>query len=177
MARPLPAPIRTRMSYGPRDEAVYPSDDDTALGEALLQRVEQSCVDGKLPRPVVLAFRGEVLERFDLPPVARSGADVHRFIGAVAGQEGVECVAVAGTLGLRRGGKDSGPGLVVFLEWPDNRWWSAVRPVPRRELDEAMPSVRRHADEGYPRPGGLGGWWSRSRFEGLKLRPVQQTVH
>jgi hypothetical protein len=59
--------------------------------------------------------------------------------------------------------------LVVYLEWPDNRWWTAWQAL---DADGAPvgdePQVRR-AVEGYPRPGGMGGWFARARREGLRL--------
>lgn len=162
--------IRTRVAYGPRTPERFPSGDD-ALGEALYRIVEDVLRDqAKLPRPCILAIREELIERYDLPGVVQSGGSVHAFTSAVAGQHGVEAVAIVGVLGVRFGGtKERVPGLCAFLEWPDGRWWSALRVVRDRKLHEEMPVSVRTADEGYPRPGGLGGWFSRARFQGLTL--------
>ena len=116
-------------------------------------------------------IRDELVERYDLPGIVQSGGDVHAFTAAVAGQAGVEVVAIVGVLGVARGrDRERLPGLCVFVEWPDGRWWNALRIVRDASLHEEMPVMIRTADEGYPRPGGLGGWWSRSRFQGLSLR-------
>jgi len=162
--------VRTRVAYGPRDAERFPAGLD-ALGESLYALVEGVLLDkGKLPRPCILGIRGELVERYDLPGVVQSGGDVHAFTAAVAGQSGVEVVGVLGVLGVRLGGaKQRVPGLCVFLEWPDGRWYSALRVLRDKALVDELPVLIRTADEGYPRPGGLGGWWSRARFQGLSL--------
>ena len=167
---PRSVTVRTRVAYGPRDPERLPFEDE-ALGAALYELVEKVVREqGKLPRPCILGLREELVERYDLPGVVQSGGDVHAFTSAVAGQSGVDAVAIAGVLGVRLGGaRERVPALVTFVEWPDGRWWSALRVVRDRRLAEDLPVLVRRADEGYPRPGGMGGWWSRSRFQGLSL--------
>jgi hypothetical protein len=168
---PKSVTVRTRVAYGPRDPERFPSEMD-ALGRSLYQLIEGVVREqGKLPRPCILGIRDELVERYDLPGIVQSGGDVHAFTAAVAGQAGVEVVAIVGVLGVARGrDRERLPGLCVFVEWPDGRWWNALRIVRDARLHEEMPVMIRTADEGYPRPGGLGGWWSRSRFQGLSLR-------
>jgi hypothetical protein len=163
--------VRTRISIGPRDPQRFPGEDDD-LGRSLLALVEGAIEEqGKLPRPSLLAFRPEQVEQYDLRPVVKSDADVHRFISAVAGQPGIEAVSLLGVLGVRFGRAPMPtPAVVAFVEWPDCRWWSAVRPLEERALREDWPALLRSAVEGYPRPGGMGGWFSRARREQLQLR-------
>lgn len=163
--------IRTRVSIGPRDLERFPLEDD-ALGASLMAMVEGVITDkGALPRPAVLALRPEQIEQYDLKALLESEADIHRFVSAVAGQPGVDAVALLGVVGVRFGrARARTPAAVVFLEWPDCRWWSAVRPLEDRALRDDWPAIQRSAVEGYPRPGGMGAWFSRARRERLQLR-------
>ncbi len=181
--RPSPFPVRMRVGSSLRDPDRYPHDDD-ALGRALLVRAVELLQRGT-PRPTVLAFSQDHLWWYDLVPAIRQGADVGRLIAAVAGQDDVDCLGVVGVLNVRVGGTRSFPGCVVFLEWPDGRWWSVMLPLRKRadgrlERQPGAEPMERAAIEGWPRPGGLGGWWTRHRVEGLKLRvhrTNEQQVH
>lgn len=155
---------------GPRSFTRFPVEEE-AIGPSVLALVEEAAAKGP-PRPAVLGLGPEHVEQYDLLPLLRAKADVHRFVAAVAGQEGLEAVGLVGTLGVRFGGRRNKPqaALVVFFEWSDGRWWSAVRPLHERKLRDDWPALIRTAEEGHPRPGGLGGWWSRARFEGLRLQ-------
>ncbi|MCP4808630.1 MAG: hypothetical protein GY913_08390 [Proteobacteria bacterium] len=168
--------IRTRHAFGPRDLSRFPSDDD-ALGRSLLSIVEGAAVDGKLPRPSILGFRADGVERYDIPPIVEQGGNVHAFAAAVAGQPGMETVCIAGTVGIRRGRGEPVPALAVFLEWEDGRWWSALRMLKERQLVDELGPVIRQAEDGDPKPRGIGGWWARSRFQGLKLQVHAPVVH
>ena len=89
----------------------------------------------------------------------------------MAGQSGVECVAMLGAFRFRGRGPLNGQWVAsVFIEWPDNRWWTAWQPIgPSRELVGLEPQIRT-AWDGSPRPNGVGGWFARARREGLRLR-------
>jgi len=122
-------------------------------------------------RPTGFGFSEEVVEHYDLLPVIRDGHDVHGFVSAIAGQPGMDLVGLAGVLGVRMGRMPKpSPALVVFLEWGDGRWWNALRLLDGREMREDWPSRVRRAEDGWPRPNGLGGWWTRSRVQNLRLR-------
>jgi hypothetical protein len=172
-----PFPIKMRIGGAERDPERYPLDDD-ALGRALLGRVEVVLAKG-IPRPTVLAFTADQVWWYDLGPAVKMKADIHRLIAAIAGQDEIDCVAVVGVLKVRVSRGKHFPGAVAFLEWPDGRWWSSMQPlrsVGQRKLEPVPQAevIERNAVDGWPRPGGLGGWWSRARREGLKLR-VQRT--
>ena len=163
--------VRTRLSIGPRDPERFPAGDDP-LGRSLLSLVEGVIRDKqKMPRPAVLALRAEQVEQYDLKALLETKSDLHRFTSAVAGQPGVEAVALLGVVGVRYNRAAKGvPSVLVFLEWPDCRWWSAVRPLEERALRDDWPAMIRSAEEGYPRPNGMGAWFSRARREQLQLR-------
>ena len=106
------------------------------------------------------------------------------MLAAFAGQEGLDCVALVGVLQVRMEGmQQPGQALSTFIEWPDNRWWAAWQFIdPKRSLLGEGPVVRR-AEDGWPRPGGVGGWFAMARRTGARLvvepQPggPQETVH
>ncbi|MED5373140.1 MAG: hypothetical protein VX899_19130 [Myxococcota bacterium] len=177
----MPFTLRTRINAGPRDFTRFPSEGEP-LGQSLLSLVSDRVQDGKLPRPAALVLRPQEVLQIDLLPVQRSTADTHRFLAACTRLEpDVEAIALVGVLGLRLSprAEKSVPALVVFVEWPDCRWWSAQRILREQQLVPELPARLRSAEEGWPRPGGLGGWWSRGRVEQLALnvRRNTPTVH
>jgi hypothetical protein len=78
-----------------------------------------------------------------------------------------------------------GPVALVFLEWPDCRWWSWSSRLgdDRRPLPAGERYTR--AVSGDPMPDGLGRWWSLGRRTGARVRfgppvmpgPADDTVH
>lgn len=158
------------MHTGPRDRAHLPDDDD-ALGQAIFGKVLEAAGKG-LPRPAVLVLDDAQVRQYDAVPLLRQpAADQGRMLAAVAGQPDASCAAFAGTLTVRTGpSAQPARALVVYLEWPDNRWWTAWQLLDGdgRPVGEA-PRIRRAVD-GAPRPGGMGGWFARVRREGLRLR-------
>jgi len=164
-----PAHLRLRAFVGPRDLEKFPRE-DLALGQALFGMVRDSLKKG-LPRPVMLVFRDDQVDRFELaeamkqPKVKRD-----RLFGAMASMKGVECMALLGVLRLRVAGPAPAPhSAVAYVEWPDNRWWTAWVPLGRDGKPvKADPEVRT-AEEGSPRPAGVGGWFSMARRAGLQL--------
>ena len=123
-----------------------------------------------MPPPAALVLRGELVELVDLRPILASGLSVHRFLAALAGQPAVEALALLAVVDLREGGRPLGHTGVVFIEWPDNRWWHGYHLLSGafKPLDD-VPMVTRRATDGLPRPEGLGGWFSRARFQRLRL--------
>lgn len=161
---------RLRGHSGPRDLDVFPTN-DARLGRALFSKVAAALEKGR-PAPVAFVLHRERVDRFSLGGVANtSAATQKRVLAAMAGQEGVECVAVLGAFRFRGSGPMNGQWVAsVFIEWPDNRWWTGWQPIaPNRSLVGEGPQVR-YAADGSPRPGGVGGWFALSRRLGLKLR-------
>jgi hypothetical protein len=162
------AEIRVRVGARERRFDEFPRDDD-ALGERLAEMVRGTLVRG-VPPPAIVVLRPERVELLDLRVILDAGLSVHRFIAAAAGQEGVEAIALLAVVDLHEAGRAIGHTGLVFLEWPDNRWWQGYHLLGHtfKPLDD-MPLVQRRAVDGLARPAGLGGWFSRARFERLSL--------
>jgi hypothetical protein len=161
---------KVRIHSGVRDMDRFPVSDD-ALVEQLTARVFEALERGR-PRPALLALFADRVMQYDLPSlIAPEGSLTSPMIAAVAGQPGIECLALVGTLRMRRKKKVEGmQALAVFIEWPDSRWamsWRAFDGERTPLMDEAS---LRCAVDGWPRPAGLGGWFSRARRQGLRLR-------
>ena len=170
-----PFPSRIRVSVGTRNPELFPREDGE-LGEALYKRLEEAVERGKLPRPTALALHLDQITQYDILPILRSGGDVHRFLSAVSGQEGVELVAMVGLVRMGTPKAAKRPlAAMCFLEWPDSRWWWALRLLEERHFREDWPVVIRQAQEGDPRPGGVGGWFSRGRRERLRLNAEMES--
>jgi len=162
--------LRLQGQGAPRDMTVFPADDDL-LGMSLFSQVTLALERG-IPRPATFVFFEERMDRFSMSGLADLSARArNRIIAGMAGQDDVECVAMLGAFRFRGKGPLNGQWVAsVFLEWPDNRWWTAWQPIgPKRGLVGDGPQVR-NALDGSPRPGGVGGWFALSRRAGLKLR-------
>lgn len=168
----MPPRFQLRIQTGPRDPDRLPLDEER-LGMALFGRVTEALPRGA-PRPALLLLRDAEVQQLDVVPLLQAPLEHReRLLAAAVGQEGVRCAALAGALSLRRrvGGKVVGQrAVVVFLEYPDNRWWTAWQGVDEQRALVGDGPVLRRAVEGSPRPGGVGGWFARARREGLKLR-------
>lgn len=172
--------LQLRIATLPR--AAFPRDDD-ALGNALLDELFARLARGPAA-PSLLVFEADRVLAVDVREALRSlrhPALVHRFVATFAGMPGVEAVGAVGP--MRRGVPAAPPAAPTkgvplggaFLEWPDGRWWGGWRPLDDdgRPMATDSDDIQRAVD-GAPRPAGLGGWFSRARFEGLcaHLRPV-----
>ncbi len=166
--------IRLRIRVGPRDPQRFPREDD-ALGQALESMVDHALQQG-VPPPALLAFREDKVELIDLVPIIKAGERLDYFIAGVAGRQNTEALAFIGVLSLLHTGRPRGKAGVVFIEWPDNRWWHTFRPLDADMSPlQGVPRIVHRAVDGMPRPGGLGGWFSRSRYLRIKiqLRPIE----
>jgi len=164
------AGLKLRGFVGKRDTAAYPVDDD-ALGQALFERLTNALEKG-MPAPAIFVFYSGQIDRYSMVPLLQASRPIrHRYISAMAGGDQVECVALLGALRVRRQGVDGNHmALSVFIEWPDNRWWSGWQPLDQdRKLVGEGPTVRTALD-GSPRPSGVGGWFAFARRTGVQLR-------
>lgn len=172
----MPPAFRIRVSVTARDPTRFPFEDDDALGGRLYDLVCRAVVDPnrgppRLVRPAMLTLQDDQIDQYDLAPFTRSDAHHrHRLLAAIAGQEDVRAVAVVGVLPVRLGRMPHPmPAASVFVEWPDNRWWLAWQFVdPREGLVGEHPVIRRAVD-GWPKPGGIGGWFATARRLNLRL--------
>jgi len=118
------------------------------------------------PRPSLLVLWPEKIEQIDLHAIEAHDRPA-QLLAALAGRPDAACAAVAGVMALLRGRAAPVPAAAIYIEWPDNRWWSAFCPLVAEGAPGA-PLIRRAVD-GAPRPGGVGGWFARARREGLRL--------
>lgn len=168
--------VRLRSRRGVRDPYRFPVGDD-ALGRALFSTVLASAARGPMAPAMVTLWEREVAW-FDLSAVLSQPPPLReRMVAALACQPDAREAALVGVLNLRFGRQGPPtPCAVVYLEWPDNRWWTAWQPVDAQygPMTEA-PTIRRAVD-GCPRPGGVGGWFSLCRRLGLRLtlRPIER---
>jgi hypothetical protein len=165
-----PAGHRLQGYSSPRDLERFPVDDE-GLGRGLFSSVVRALVRGR-PAPAVFVLYEDRIDRFPMAPLSeQSPAAQRRLFASMAGQNGVQCMAVVGAFRFRGDGPLNGQLVAsVFVEWPDNRWWTAWQPIgPDLALIGTEPQIR-CAVEGSPRPGGVGGWFALARRHGLKLR-------
>jgi len=168
--------VRLRGKSSRRDPVRFPFDDEL-LGASLFGQVRVALERG-MPGPASFVFFGAHVDRFTLTGLGKATAgERQRLLAAMAGQDSVECMAILGAFRFRGQGALNGQWVAsVFIEWPDNRWWTAWQPIsPTRDLIGIEPQIRSAVD-GSPRPTGVGGWFARSRREGLKLRVQRDTA-
>lgn len=170
--------FRMRVQVARRDLDRFPRDDDS-LGENLFGLLDSALQAGRVPRPAMMVFREDQVDHFDiLPALQTSRQHGHRLLSALVGQDQVEGAALVGVLVVRQNRPDAPPmrAAVCFAEWPDNRWWNAWQPLDQQNRPVGEAPVVRRAIDGFPKPGGLGGWFAAARRHRLKLRmqPVGQ---
>lgn len=155
---------------GPDPGLPVPSDDAGVdqLGAALFVRLAAAVARSRAG-PAALAFFEDGVQQVDLgPAIERGAAVVQQLLAATAGQPACLCVAQLAVLHARRPGRPAQTFATVFLELPDNRWW--MRWAPADQAAAASAQRTRAATEGWPKPNGLGGWFSLSRRAGLRLQ-------
>ena len=161
--------VRLHVRQRARDPALLPADDE-ALGDAIFGMLVQALATG-LPRPVLLVLREDQVDHVDALPILRLPPDeTQRMLSAIAGQDQVQCVALAAPLTVRTGPRTGARALVVYIEWPDNRWWTAWQPLDPDNCVMGEERAERTAAEGWPKPGGIGGWFAMARRLSLQLR-------
>lgn len=155
--------FRLQVRTGPRFPR-FPEDDE-AFGEALWALVAAR-LDTGVPRPFAVMTRAEVAHVVDLAPLLAEPRRAHRMVAGLTAVEGVDALAVLGGFFRRKRGGPVDRFALAFIEWPDGRWWLCQQRLDRdgRKVPEFEVEVQR-ATDGLPRPGGLGGWFSRARFE------------
>lgn len=158
--------VRVRIGVAPRLPDFPFADEE--LGRALEARLLARVARGPMA-PTAILLRRDKAQIIDMIPLLQRRSDVHRLLAALAGQEGIEAMAVAGMMTLRRKGVPIQRFACAFVEWADGRWWGAWHPLDDngRLVPTDMDDIRRAVD-GQPRPSGLGAWFSRARFEGLR---------
>jgi hypothetical protein len=160
----------------PIDVAWWPDED--RLGEHLRGVVVSALARGGAPTAFVVARRS-TLHLIPAQPLVDQKQDLSIFLAGLArwnDEAGPpEAVGVLGRVQVRRGDAPWMPLALVFLEWPDGRWWEWRAPLDAAGVMRPDAQVRGRAVDGLPRPSGLGGWWrlSRLREPDLGLRKVE----
>jgi len=168
---------RVRVTLARRSPDFVAADDD-GFGRGLVARVLKVVGRGPLP-PAVFLFRAEDVQIIYVAPLLAGVKDPHRVLASLAGQPGVEAMAILGRFTQRQ--KGAGPRKLAgaFVEWTDGRWWASWSPVDDagRLIPTDEDEVLRAVDH-RPRPGGLGGWFTRARFEGIRAEftPMAEPV-
>lgn len=166
--------IQVRVTLARRQPDFGATEDDV-FGRGLVDRVIQAAGRGPLP-PAVFLFRPDDVQIVYVAPLLAVARDRHRVLASLAGQPGVEAIAILGRFTQRHRGAEPRLLAGAFVEWTDGRWWASWRPVDKEgrliptDEDEVLRAV-----DGQARPGGLGGWFTRARFEGIRaeLTPVR----
>ena len=158
--------VRLQVRRGPAEG--FPTDDDDALGDLAFGRVT-GAVEKGTPRPALLVLREDRVEWVDLVPVLGLPSPRREiFMAGLAGPQDAVCAGMLGVLSVSSN-RRAVRAAVAYLEWPDNRWWTAWQPLDdSRKLVGDGPVVRRAVD-GWPRPGGIGGWFATVRRMNLRL--------
>jgi hypothetical protein len=168
--------LRLRVHTAPRRDLFT----DRDLGRHLVETVRASFP--KTPAAAV-AVRPDRIEIVPLHGLIEQKQNPGRFIAGLT-TTGVDAVGLVGAFRYRPTPHERwAPIAMVFLEWTDCRWWQWRSLVAG---DRLMPDTETFAAaiEGDAKPGGLGGWWSQARREGLQLTvhatpdaPVAPLVH
>ena len=152
-------------------EPLWPDDD--RLGERLAALVQENLPRNGAPT-VGLVVRPDRIVLVPMRPVVAAKWRVPWVLGGLARWDDggmPDAIGLMGQVRVRRG-KDQpwSPLAVVFLEWPDGRWWQwrALLDGEGALVDDTTDVSR--AVDGLPRPGGMGGWWTLARRHKPDLR-------
>lgn len=151
--------------------------DDDALGNHLVEMVVPRVPERRAPTVVTIA-RDDRLDVLGLKSVVENRLPMRTFIGSLTrasvddGTVGhASAVGLMGTIEVApRSGEARVPMAVVFLEWPDCRWWhwrALIEPTTRELRLDTVTLTR--AVDGDPLPPGFGRWWSTGRL--MKTSP------
>jgi hypothetical protein len=148
--------------------------DEQALGERLARLVKTALEGGGAPT-VAVSVRRERVEIVPLGPIIEAKRHPGRFLCALTRWDSAElgeqeCTGIIGRMRMRRSDGDAWvPLAMVFLEWPDGRWWQWKALLDAEGKLLADTETINRAIDGLARPAGLGGWWSIGRRENLVL--------
>jgi hypothetical protein len=159
-----------------------PDLDDEAVGQHLVEMLRKAAHKGKAA-PAALVLREGGLDLIDVSGVHKSAVPLPAFLAGLTrstppdGGSEVVAVGLIGTMGVRDRRTPKAPSVpvaVVFLEWPDCRWWYWRAFVREDGLDADSETVSRAVD-GDSLPGHLGRWWSLGRRRKMRvdLRSVE----
>lgn len=128
-----------------------------------------------------VAIRESRIDIIPLAPLATAKVHMGAFMAGLTrsrldGHDEPIAVGLLGRFTWRRGNKGTGlPVGMVFLEWPDGRWWHwrvGLEGDAGRMLEDS--ETLDQAEDGLPKPRSLGGWWSLGRRRNLSMDFTQQ---
>ncbi len=174
---------------------------DDELGDLLVGYVEKALPERRAPAVATIA-RPSRVDVLGLKAIIDARIHVNRFLAALTRAdtdidvEEPSAIGVMGTVRIRQpvqAGASKAPPAppvpmgVVFLEWPDNRWWLWRTLLDAEGNPVAGTETRTRAVDGDPLPRGFGRWWSLGRRANLRLSmrrasdgtpvPVSRHVH
>lgn len=162
-------------SLSPR-EPWWPDED--ALGKRLADLVRSANAKGQAPTMGVVARRDRV-QLVPLRPLAKAGLNLPMVLAALSrwdeGEGIPEAVGLLGRVRFRRAAETWSPLALVFLEWPDGRWWEWRGVLDGDGVLIADAQAVSRAVDGLARPSGLGGWWTMGRRRKPVLRLERST--
>ena len=163
--------LRLRVRTGVRDPELLPPEGDDALGESMFAHLCSTAERKGPPRPALVALTTAQVEQYDLMAVHKNPEPARsRLVAAIVGRPELDCGAVAGTMHFTTRQGKRHRALMVFIEWPDNRWWTAWQFLSTEGVPVEGSRVVRRAVDGWPRPRGVGGWFAQCRREQLHLK-------
>ncbi len=176
-----------RLSLKVVDMPPMETSEEAPLGVALVELVQRAVQRGGAP-PAALVLRPERTELMTLQPVVGAGVPVQRFMAGLTRStcrevSDVGAVALIGVMSTTPDGSVGPPVplAVVFVEWPDCRWWfwRGVVDVENKTVKPGSEVVI-SAMDGDRMPDRLGRWWSLGRRLGLRVtmeRVTPEWVH
>lgn len=149
--------------------------EDSVWCETLVGWVTRAVASGRAAPAAVVRRPGRV-DLLALGPVQKAKVHMPGFLACLTRSElpeagSPDALAIVGVVRTgRRGGDPAVPMAVVFVEWPDNRWWfwRALLTSDGQIREDTI--ERRSAVEGDPLPNHFGRWWSHGRRNRLTMR-------
>ena len=147
-----------------------PVNDDQTLGERMTKLL-LSALERGTPSPAGILVSDGQVDLVELRRVVAERVSVRRFLASLSRVQERQVDAL-GMMGVFRADEDGPRVAMVFLEWPDNRWWQwrALLDGDGAVLAESI--AVRSAEDGDPMPPNIGRWWSLGR----RLRMLQPVV-
>lgn len=140
-----------------------------SLGEALQSLAAETAEQDATTR--MLVVRPRSVDLIDPTPLHAAGVSTPQgLVGMAHSQTRHGAVEALGLVGRAQRGPSGPPEALLFLEWPDLRWWWWRAPMAAGRVQRAHAIVR-DARWGDPMPDGLGRWWTRARKTGA-VQPV-----
>ena len=164
-------PIQMQTIYRPAAEE---SDDD--LGRDVVALVRNALSRGSAPGSALVIRNGR-LDIIPMGPLVQKKVHIGAFLAGLSRSELTDSgvVLAVGVMGRFRWRytpeKPQVPVVMVFIEWPDGRWWHwrAVIDQDNQSIREDTATMHR-AEDGLPKPRSLGGWWSLGRRRNLRVK-------